>query len=411
LSSEKKNSHPKRGKMKDDYEQSGEMPASVQWFETEEPEEIDSLIREYDITASPNDFNTITLFNFIESGVVKIPAFQRNYVWDIKRASKLIESMVMGLPVPQIFLYEESRNSFLVIDGQQRLMSLYYFVKQRFPKKEKRIELRRIFDSNGRIPDEILQDDQYFSKFSLQLPEQLPRLPNRLNGLNYSTLGDLKTTFDLRTIRNIIIKQTSPPDDDSSIYEIFNRLNSGGMNLKPQEIRTSLYHSRFYDLLYRLNGDTRWRDLLGISEPDLHMKDVEVLLRGVAMLVEGPAYAPSMVRFLNEFSRKSKSTTDQQNGYLEQLFHAFFDSCEGLGERPFHGRKTSKFNISLFEAVFAVHCAPAFAAQNTELQPFNRTHFEALKDDPDFAKASLEKTTSTTNVKFRLKRAKEFLNA
>src|SRR5947207_15912166 len=100
------------------------MPASVQWFETEEPEEIDSLIREYDITASPNDFNTITLFNFIESGVVKIPAFQRNYVWDIKRASKLIESMVMGLPVPQIFLYEESRNSFLVIDGQQRLMSL-----------------------------------------------------------------------------------------------------------------------------------------------------------------------------------------------------------------------------------------------------------------------------------------------
>jgi hypothetical protein len=388
-----------------------EATAAGQWFDEEEPEEVDSHIREYDITASPNDFNTLTLFNFIESGVVKIPAFQRNYVWDIKRASKLIESMIIGLPVPQIFLYEEARNNFQVIDGQQRLMSLYYFIQQRFPKKEKRIELRSIFDSRGRIPDEILQDDVYFSKFSLQLPEQLPKFPNRLNGLNYSTLGDLKTTFDLRTIRNIIIKQTSPPDDDSSIYEIFNRLNSGGMNLKPQEIRTSLYHSAFYDLLYRLNGELQWRRLLGVSEPDLHMKDVEVLLRGFAMLVEGDEYAPSMVKFLNNFSRKSKATSEEQNQYLERLFRAFLKSSEGLGDRPFHGRKTSKFNISLFEAVFAVHCASAFKRRDVDLRPFDFVSFEELKDDPAFAKASLEKTTSTTNVKFRLKRAKEFLGA
>lgn len=395
----------------DSFEQDGtdESAASNQWFETEEPEESDSLIREYDITSSPNDFNTLTLFSFIESGVVKIPGFQRNYVWDMKRASKLIESMIIGLPVPQIFLYEEGRNSFLVIDGQQRLMSLYYFVKQRFPNKEKRIELRRIFDSHGKIPDETLQDDKYFSKFNLQLPEQLPRLPNRLNRLNYSTLGDLKTTFDLRTIRNIIIKQTSPPDDDSSIYEIFNRLNSGGMNLKPQEIRTSLYHSAFYDLLYRLNGDPQWRVLLGISEPDLHMKDVEVLLRGVAMLVEGKDYSPSMVKFLNNFSRKSKATRDEQNQYLEKLFHAFLKNCEALGERPFHGRKTSKFNISLFEAVFAAQCSPAFERRDLNVQPFDAERFEALKDDPVFAKASLEKTTSTTNVKLRLSQAKKFL--
>jgi uncharacterized protein with ParB-like and HNH nuclease domain len=397
--------------MDDDLEHSEneEVPRANQWFETEEPEDVDSLIREYDITSSPNDFNTLTLFSFIESGVVKIPAFQRNYVWDIKRASKLIESMIIGLPVPQIFLYEEERNRFLVIDGQQRLMSLYYFVKQRFPVKEKRIELRRIFDSHGKIPDDILEDDLYFSKFNLQLPEQLPRLPNRLNRLNYSTLGDFKTTFDLRTIRNIIIKQTSPPDDDSSIYEIFNRLNSGGMNLKPQEIRTSLYHSPFYDLLYRLNADVRWRGLLGISEPDLHMKDVEVLLRGFAMLIEGADYSPSMVRFLNNFSRKSKSTPADQNQYLEKLFDVFLKSCDPLGERPFHGRKTSKFNISLFEAVFAALCGPTFDRRDLELEPFEAERFEALKDDAAFAKASLEKTTSTTNVKLRLSIAKKFL--
>ena len=108
------------------------------WFEDGTGETDDSQIKEYDITASPNDFNMSTMFSFIESGAVKIPGFQRNYVWDIKRASKLIESIIIGLPIPQIFLYEEARNKFLVIDGQQRLMSIYYFIKQRFPRKEKR---------------------------------------------------------------------------------------------------------------------------------------------------------------------------------------------------------------------------------------------------------------------------------
>ena len=280
------------------------------WFEDEPGEVDDSQIKEYDITASPNDFNMSTMFSFIESGAVKIPGFQRNYVWDIKRASKLIESILIGLPIPQIFLYEESRNKFLVIDGQQRLMSIYYFIKQRFPRKEKRIELRRIFDEKGNIPEDVLQDDAYFIKFNLQLTERLPDRPNRLNKLNYGTLGELKTTFDLRTVRNIIIKQNLPDSaegDVSSIYEIFNRLNTGGVNLKPQEIRTSLYHSYFYEMLYRINLDPRWRKLLGLAEPDLHMKDIEILLRAFAMMMCGADYKPSMTRFLNLTSKRAGS--------------------------------------------------------------------------------------------------------
>ena len=108
----------------------------------------------YDITATPNDFNVMTLNSFIESGAVIIPGFQRNFVWDISRSSKLIESLLLGLPVPQLFLYEQERNKFLVIDGQQRLMSIYYFMKKRFPKKEKRSALRNIFDREGKIPEE-----------------------------------------------------------------------------------------------------------------------------------------------------------------------------------------------------------------------------------------------------------------
>ncbi len=64
---------------------------------------------EFNITASPNDFNIKTIYSFIDAGVVKIPGFQRHYVWDIKRASKLIESIIIGLPIPQLFLYEEAK--------------------------------------------------------------------------------------------------------------------------------------------------------------------------------------------------------------------------------------------------------------------------------------------------------------
>ena len=111
-------------------------------FEDGEDEYDSSPIGQYDIVSSPNDFNIVTIVDFIKSGIVKIPGFQRNFVWDIKRASKLIESILIGLPIPEIFLYEQQRNRFLVIDGQQRLMSIYYFVNQRFPKKEKLVELR-----------------------------------------------------------------------------------------------------------------------------------------------------------------------------------------------------------------------------------------------------------------------------
>jgi len=90
----------------------------TEWIEREEEEEEAGFPVDYKITSTPNDFNVNTLFDLIESETVKIPGFQRNYLWDIKKASKLIESIIMGLPVPQLFLYERGRNDFLLIDGQ-----------------------------------------------------------------------------------------------------------------------------------------------------------------------------------------------------------------------------------------------------------------------------------------------------
>ncbi|AFY95722.1 GmrSD restriction endonuclease domain-containing protein [Chamaesiphon minutus] len=379
------------------------------WFESEPQPDEGYSINEYEITTSPNDFNIKTMYDFIKSGAINIPGFQRNYVWDIKRASKLIESIVIGLPIPQIFLYQESRNKFLVIDGQQRLMSLYYFIEQRFPKDEKRTTLRRIFEENGKIPVEILGDDNYFTKFNLQLPPTLPGQPNKLHGINYSTLDEYKISFDLRTMRNIIVKQNFPEEDDSCIHEIFNRLNSGGINLKPQEIRTSMYYSDFYNMLYRLNTLPEWRKIIGVEEPDLNMKDIEILLRGFAMLMKKEEYQSSMVRFLNSFSKECKRLKDEQIKYLEELFKSFLATCSELPDRSFQLKTTNKFNISVFEAVFFAQCRRSFESKKLAEGKIDYEKLEKLKNDSGFIDAIRSQTTSKENVTKRLERATRIL--
>ena len=380
------------------------------WFD-DSVEDIDDLqIDEYDITAIPNDWNILTIYSFLESRSVSIPGFQRNYVWDIVRASKLIESLILGLPVPQIFLYETARNKSLVIDGQQRLMSIYYFMKQKFPVMEMRAELRSIFVREGKIPDNILHDDRYFEDFKLKLPSVNKTKPNQFNGLKYETLEDYKTQFELRTVRNIIIKQISPKDDkDSSMFEIFNRLNTGGINLKHQEIRSSIYHSEFYNMLNKANLKSAWRHILNEQEPDVHMRDVEILLRGFAMLIDGMEYAPSMVSFLNGFSKKSQKFDKEKVDFLSNLLDSFFQSCSNLPSDAF--TKNRRINVALFESAFAALCGNAFQEHRIPFGSLSVEKLKSLEDDPEFKTAMQEGTTKKSNVENRLKRAKALLGS
>jgi uncharacterized protein with ParB-like and HNH nuclease domain len=340
--------------------------------------------------------------------VVSIPGFQRNYVWDQKRASKLIESLLIGLPIPQIFLYEEGRNKFSVIDGQQRLMSIYFFKKKRFPRMECRAELRKIATENGTIPANILSDDKFFVNFNLKLPSRLPSKINRFDGKNYDTLEDYQSTFDLRTVRNIVIRQNTPDDDDSSIYEIFSRLNSGGINLTSQEIRVSLYHSGFYTMLYRINQNLSWRELIGQKEVDLHSKDIEILLRAFAMLWYSADYKPSMTRFLNESSRKLKQLKEEDINYCEELFLSFLNACKKLDDKSFISSR-GRFNLSTFEAVFVALAEEPFSKRELVTREINIANLKKLKENEAFKDATQIATASSANVAQRKKSATELL--
>jgi hypothetical protein len=171
-----------------------------------------------------------------------------------------------------------------------------------------------------------------------------------------------------------------------------------------------MYHSGFYDMLYRVNQDTRWRALLGDEEPDIHMKDIEVLLRGFAMLIDGRNYAPSLVRFLNQFSRRCESNTGTQNNYLEELFLSFLDACKNLPLGAFINVRNNRFNMALFEAVFSAISKNAFGERRKLIGIIDKDEIVGLAEDKDFLAASIEGTTRTLNVGIRIKRAEEILN-
>lgn len=364
-------------------------------------------VTQYDISVIPNDFNVSTIFNLIDSGAIEMPVFQRNYIWDKKRASRFIESLILGLPVPQIFLYQKARNKFLVIDGQQRLLSVYYYIKQRFPLPTKRAELRKIFDEHNGIPESILFDDLYFQDFKLQFPKMETKKRNPLEGLRYSTLGTYKSNFEFMTIRCMAIRQNEPKEDDSSVFEIFSRLNTGGVNLTNQEIRACLYYSEFFRMLNILNQNHMWRKLYGKPE-DGKFKDVEIILRSFALLVDGNSYSGSMNNFINRFARKAMDFSQQEIEYCSNLFNSFLNACLDI-PREYFTTKKGEFNAALFDCIFDVIAENYYKNKSLISCKIQSDKIAALRADKEFEEAITHSTSHTKMVKKRIQKAREYL--
>lgn len=364
-------------------------------------------VMQYDISVIPNDFNITTIFNLIDSGAIEMPVFQRNYIWDRKRASRFIESLILGLPIPQVFLYQKARNKFLVIDGQQRLLSIYYFIKQRFPFPEKRAALRKVFDDNNCIPEETLFDGEYFQDFKLQFSKTEEGGKNPLDGLKYSTLGIYKSNFEFMTMRCMAIRQNEPKEDDSSVFEIFSRLNTGGVNLTNQEIRACLYYSEFYRMLNKVNQNSIWRNLYGKPE-DGKFKDVEVILRSFALLCNGERYNGSMNVFINRYAKEAMSYSTEDVKYLYNLFVSFLKACNEL-PRELFATKNGELNAALFDSIFTVVASECFKSKTLITQKLYEERIRALKADPEFEEAITHSTSHTKMVNKRIEKARTYL--
>ncbi len=161
-------------------------------------------------------------------------------------------------------------------------------------------------------------------------------------------------------------------------------------------------------MLYRLNLDANWRNLTPQKTPDLNMKDVEILLRGFAMLINHDNYSPSLTKFLNNFSSNARKYTDEDIAYYESLFKVFAAAAVAIDTKIFFS-KNGRFNIAIYESIFVALAEDAFKAKNTSIKTTDTTKIRNLKEDKDFIAASQSNTASTSNVILRINKAKELL--
>ena len=286
-------------------------------------EEEEEIPFQYTISSYGADYPVDGLVKRIDSGDIRIPPFQRSYVWKITKASRFIESLLLGLPVPGIFLSKEQEtNKLLVIDGQQRLRTLQYFYNG-------------IFEPTKRE----------FALCGVQ---------RQFQGKTYKSLGDDdRRLLNDSILHATVVKQDVPSEDDSSIYHIFERLNTGGELLRPQEIRASIYHGGFNDLLNQLNEDQSWRSIYGKKPSfmkDPRMRDQELILRFFAFYFNSENYQTPMKDFLNKYMGENRKFKLQSR---EKLSKVFIDTIEliykCLGNRAF--KPIKGLNAAIFDAV------------------------------------------------------------
>jgi hypothetical protein len=326
---------------------------------------------QYSITSYGADYPVDGLVRRIKDGDIFIPSFQRGFVWTWKQASRFIESLLLGLPVPGIFMSKEKESQkLLVIDGQQRLRTLQYFY-------------RGIFADTG-------------NEFALKSVQK------QFEGATYGSLADEnRRRLDDAILHATIVKQDEPSDDESSIYQIFERLNTGGTFLTSQEIRVCIYHGAFNDLLKELNNNPAWRKIFGPIHKK--MRDQELILRFLALYFKGHNYLKPMKKFLNDYMGENRNLTYQS---AEQIRKAFLPTVEVIqkyiGGKAF--RPKSTLNAALYDAIMM---GIAKRLEKGKIQNIGilKEKYHELIANPEFLAAIETATTDKTNLDSRIKSA------
>ena len=338
-----------------------------------EEEDYESAPPDYQIATYPADYTLEVLYQKWRSNEIEIPDFQRGFVWKQTQASKLIESFLVGLPVPAVFFYSERRShKYLVIDGQQRLKSIFFYFEGYIgPKKGGR---QAVFQLKG-----LDQQSQFHDRaFEDLLEEDQRKLKNAV-------------------LRTFIVQQLNP-EDNTSMYHIFERLNTGGTLLANQEIRNCIHHGRFSKFLDEINKSNDWRKILGKTQLDTRKRDVELILRFLAMR-NSDSYRKPMKDFLSRFMQKNKN---QKKKTLENTRCIFEQTCSAvvsnLGEKPFHIR--SGLNAAVLDAVMT-----AFSRNLDKIPEDIRERYDELIKDEGFERSTRSSTTDVEVVQARLRQA------
>lgn len=281
-----------------------------------------------EVTYSGQDFDVNGLVRRIVQGDILVPSFghnddrieadgfQRGFVWRKPQMDRFIESLLLGYPIPGIFLVKQSDNRYLVLDGQQRLSTLRFFVDGIY---------------GGRV-------------FSLD------NVADRFKGLTYKGLpDDLRRKFDNTFIQAILVASDGTPEALDAVYNIFERLNSGGTQLTPHEIRVALHAGPFIDFLEDLNRLDSWRALYGNRSPRL--RDQELVLRIVALYVNAAKYSRPLKKFLNDFAAKNRPNVSPELEATREVFRLATEIISDHAGRNAFRLRGQQVNAALTESV------------------------------------------------------------
>jgi uncharacterized protein with ParB-like and HNH nuclease domain len=347
------------------------MPDAIEKIKSEIEDSTTEIIN-YKIIPYPVDFTLQGLFDKWEAEDISIPKYQRKYVWKLVQASRLIESFLMGLPVPGVFLYKDTdTNKLTVIDGQQRLKTIFGFMVGIFPGNDKAFKLEGINPKwEGQTFSELHSSDRLKIKDSV--------------------------------LRATIIEQLDPKGN-SSVIAIFQRLNTGGTILTPQEVRNCIFHGPLIDLLNELNSDIYWRKIFGKPKPDDRMRDIELIGRFLALYHKNLNYYKPMKEFISDFINANRFGKGIPLNKINLLFSNTMKSIyNSLGPKPFNIR--SGINAAVFDSV-----SIAFGKHLNNMPVNIKTRFHRLIENSEFLESVSQATTDVEVVKERIKISEKIL--
>ena len=260
------------------------------------------------------------------------PEFQRYFVWDKLKSSRLIESALLGIPLPVVYLSEEPDGKIYVIDGQQRLTSFFAFIDGVFP------------------------DGSDFKLTGLKVLKDHNR--KKFSELDEYTRDAVRGTV----IRTITFKKESDPNLK---FEIFERLNTGSVPLNTQELRNCIYRGKFNKLIREMASNKEYLELLNITGPDKRMKDIELTLRFCSFYHNTHInYKSPIKNFLNQEMIRFSDISDKDADELRTSFknavsiaksvfgeHAFKRYYKGTQAEPGGYWETKRFNVSLHDVL------------------------------------------------------------
>ena len=284
----------------------------------------------------PADFTLESLHQKWRSGDVRIPRLQRGYAWTPPQASRLIESFMADLPVQPVYLAMEGSGcdggQMTVVDGVQRPLTVFSCLDRRYPGSAPR--------GGGRF---------------------------RIAGINRASRLCGRTFWDLdeddqQRLRGAVLRAVIFLNADvggMAMHEMFERLHTAGGPAGRQEARSCLLAGGLADALVEMNRDKDWRDMLGLPLPDPRMRDVEAVLRCMALLREGAGYEPPMRAFLSGFMARHRNPDGEfVDGERGRFAAVCRDIRAALGPRPF-GDGRGRLRMPLLDSVFVAFARSA----------------------------------------------------